>query len=463
MASSSEPVVQQVRIRLAAKDSRYALQESAPILVPTSFRRLALSSLVNNLLEHEQTVPFDFIIRGSYLRTTLDEFLAENGISSETVIDAEYAPAQKPPRYVTSFEHDDWVSAVDVLHTTQHGVNQPRILSASYDGRLRVWNTSSQVIGQSPGKDGGGSSSFLKDAKFVSAKQIVSVGFDRVMRLWKYDEGPDGFSASITPQLELYGHSASVDSVAVHKSTSRLLTASSDHSIGLWSTRKSEAPPAPEDSVSRTTRDSGKRRKLNPAVSVAQRGPLSILRQHTQQTSGAIFDSKDSTVAYSVSWDQTMRTWDLVTSAVVDTRATNQALLSVEQMPDLHLIATGTAGRDVKLIDPRASASSITAMTLRGHRNSVVCLARDPMSGHTLASGSHDGHCRVWDLRNTKQGKDGTTVQSLYTIPRQSFGPKPIPEVGSNAQVYGLCWDAELGLLSAGQDKSIQINRSEPP
>ena len=139
MASSSEPVVQQVRIRLAAKDSRYALQESAPILVPTSFRRLALSSLVNNLLEHEQTVPFDFIIRGSYLRTTLDEFLAENGISSETVIDAEYAPAQKPPRYVTSFEHDDWVSAVDVLHTTQHGVNQPRILSASYDGRLRVW------------------------------------------------------------------------------------------------------------------------------------------------------------------------------------------------------------------------------------------------------------------------------------------------------------------------------------
>ena len=297
----------------------------------------------------------------------------------------------------------------------------------------------------------------------MSAKQIVSVGFDRVMRLWKYDEGPDGFSASMTPQLELYGHSASVDSVAVHKSTSRLLTASSDHSIGLWSTRKSEAPPAPEDSVSRTTRDSGKRRKLNPAVSVVQRGPLSILRQHTQQTSGAIFDSKDSTVAYSVSWDQTMRTWDLVTSAVVDTRATNQALLSVEQMPDLHLIATGTAGRDVKLIDPRASASSITAMTLRGHRNSVVCLARDPMSGHTLASGSHDGHCRVWDLRNTKQGKDGTTVQSLYTIPRQSFGPKPIPEVGSNAQVYGLCWDAELGLLSAGQDKSIQINRSEPP
>ena len=463
MASSNEPASQQVRIRFATKDSRYALQESVPILVPTSFRRLALSSLINNLLEHEQTVPFDFIIRGSYLRTTLDDFLAENGISSETVIDAEYAPAQKPPRYISSFEHDDWVSAVDVLHPAQNAVNQPRVLSASYDGRLRVWNTSSQVIGQSPNEASGGSSSFLKDAKFVSAKQIVSVGFDRVMRLWKYDEAPDGLTASILPQLELYGHLASVDCVAVHKLSGRLLTASSDHSIGLWSTRKSEAPPAPEDLMARTTRDNGKRRKLNSAVSVAQRGPLSMLRQHTQQASAAIFDAKDSTVAYSVSLDQTMRTWDLVTSAVVDTRATNQALLSIEHMPDLHLIATGTAGRDVKLIDPRASASSVTAMTLKGHRNSVVCLARDPSSGHTLASGSHDGHCRVWDLRNTKQGKDGTTVQSLYTIPRESFGGKPIPDVGSNAQVYGLCWNAELGLLSAGQDKRIQINRSEPP
>ncbi|KAI9874977.1 MAG: ribosome biogenesis protein ytm1, partial [Watsoniomyces obsoletus] len=75
-----------------------------------------------------------------------------------------------------------------------------------------------------------------------------------------------------------------------------------------------------------------------------------MLRKHTQQVSGVIFDSKDSTVAYSTSWDQTMRTCDLVTSSVVDTRTTNQALFAVEQMPELQLVATGTAGRDIKLI-----------------------------------------------------------------------------------------------------------------
>ena len=453
----------QVRVRLSTTDPHYSLPDSATILVPTSFRRLALSSLVNNLLEHEKAVPFDFIIRGTYLRTTLDEFLTENGISSETVIEAEYTPAQKPPRYVASFEHDDWVSAVDVLPGAQSANGQPRILSSSYDGRLRVWNTSSQVLATSPAKDSGGHGSFVKDARFISPTLLASGGFDRVARLWKYEEEVDSLSATITPQLELYGHTSTIDSIAVHAPSHRFLTASADHSIGLWSTRKSDAPAAPEDLVPRTVRENAKRRKVNPAVSVSQRGPLSMLRQHTQQVSGVTFDSRDPTVAYSSSWDQTMRTWDLVTSSVVDTRTTNQALFAIEQMPELHLVATGSAGRDIKMIDPRASAAAVTVMSLKGHKNAVVTLARDPDNGHILASGSHDGTCRVWDLRNTKQGKDGVTVQSLYTLVRQSLKGQPAAEVGSGAQVYGVHWSADLGILSAGQDRCVQINNSGPP
>jgi ribosome biogenesis protein len=462
MSTNGDSSAPQVRIRLATNNPRYALADSAPILVPTSFRRLALSSLVNNLLGHDQAVPFDFIIRGTYLRTTLEEYLTEIGTSSETVIEAEYTPAQKPPRYVASFQHDDWVSAVDVLSGAQTSHGNPRILSASYDGHLRVWNTSSQVLATSPAKSAGGHSSFVKDAKFVSYTHLASAGFDRVLRVWKYDEEADALSATITPHLELYGHTSCIDSIATHAPTHRLLTASADHSIGLWSTRKSDAPAAPDDLVPKTVRENGKRRKLNPPVSVSQRGPLSMLRQHTQQVSGVIFDSKDSTVAYSTSWDQTMRTWDLVTSSVVDTRTTNQALFAVEQMPELHLVATGTAGRDIKLIDPRASAAAVTVMTLRGHKNSVVALARDPRNGHSLVSGSHDGTCRIWDLRNTKQGTDGITVQSLHTLVRESM-KGPTPEVASGAQVYGVYWSADLGILSAGQDKNIQINSSERP
>lgn len=439
----------QVRVRLATTNSHYALPENAPILVPTSFRRLALSSLVNNLLGNEQAVPFDFIIRGTYLRTSLEDFLTEHGISSETVVEAEYTPAQKPPKYVASFEHDDWVSAVDVLPGVQSVNGQPRVLSSSYDGRLRVWNTSSQVLATSPSKNAGGHSSFIRDTKFISPTLLASGGFDRVARLWEYKEEKDSSSATITPLLELYGHTSCIDAIAVHAHSHRFLTASADHSIGLWSTRKSDAPAAPEDLVPRTVRENGKRRKLNPAVSVSQRGPLSLLRQHTQQVSGVTFDSKDPTVAYSSSWDQTMRTWDLVTSSVVDTRNTNQALFAIEQMPELHLVATGSAGRDIKMVDPRASAAAVTVMSLKGHKNAVVTLARGP-DGHSLVSGSHDSTCRIWDLR---------TNQSLYTLGRESLKGQPAVEVGSGAQVYGVHW-GELGILSAGQDRCVKVFRA---
>jgi ribosome biogenesis protein len=463
MAASDSTASAQVRIRLSTNDGRYTLSDPAPILVPTAFRRMALSSLVNNLLDHEQSVPFDFIINGSYLRTTLDQFLSEQGISSETIIEAEYTPAQQIPKYIATFPHDDWVSAIDVLPAEKGRTNQTRILSASYDGLLRVWDGSSKVMATSTGKSEGGHSSFIKAAKFISSSQIVSTGFDRVVRLWKYEEAENGLSAAISPRLHLYGHTSSVDSVAVcdRKDGHRMLTGSADHNIGHWTTKISEAPAAPEDLVPKSIREGGKRRKLNPAISVAQRGPLSMLKGHTQQVSGVTFDVQNADVAYSTSWDQTMRTWHLPSASLVDCRSTNQALFSICQLPELNLLAAGTAGRDIKLIDPRASASAVTALILKGHKNAVVSLVGDPSNGHNLASGSHDGTCRIWDLRSTKQGQSGITGQSLYTIHRESLGGKAAPEVASGAQVFALCWDRDLGILSGGADKAIQINRSD--
>lgn len=448
----------QVRVKLTTRDTDLALEDTAPILVPTSFRRYALSTLVNGLLKTEKAVPLEFIINGTYLRTSLDEYLTNSGLSAETTLAVEYVRARIPPQYVASFEHDDWVSDVDVLPG-----ESPRILSASYDGLLRVWNSSSQILATSPGTPQGGHCSFIKSAKFVSPNQVVSGGFDRSLRLWKYSEEQDGFSASLIPQMELYGHKSSVDSVCPHDASARILSASSDNSIGLWSTRKSDAPSAPEGVVPRARNKDGKRRKLNSDVSLPQRGPLALMQQHTGPVSGAMFDLNDPTVGYSTSWDQTVRTWDLVTAALVDTRTTSSALFCIEHMPSLHLIAAGSVSRVIKLVDPRASAATVTAMTLKGHKNSVVSLARDPRSDYTMVSGSHDGTCRVWDVRGTKQEKDGAVVQSLYTLPRASLNGGPVPAVGDGVKVFGVCWHSDVGILSAGEDKMVQINRNDGP
>lgn len=454
--ASGESPGTQVRVRLTTRDADLALEETAPILIPTSFRRYTLSTLVNSLLKVEKAVPFEFLINGTYLRTTLDEYLANNGISTETTLTLEYVRARIPPQYVASFEHDDWVSDVDVFSGAS-----PRILSASYDGLLRVWNTSSQVLATSPIALKGGHGSFIKSAKFVSANQLVSGGFDRTLRLWKYTEAQDGFSATLTPQLELYGHKASVDCVCAHSASGRILSASADHTVGLWSSRKGDAPSAPEALVPRSKTMDGKRRKLNPEVTVSQRGPLSLMQHHTGQVSGVVFDNNDPTVGYSTSWDQTVRTWDLVTTSLVDTRTTSSALFCIEHMPSLQLIAAGSVSRVIKMVDTRASAASVTAMTLKGHKNAVVSLARDPSNDYTIVSGSHDGTCKVWDVRSTRQEKEGAVGSSLYTLPRASTQGGSNSALGDGAKVFAVCWDKDVGIVSAGEDKTVQINRGD--
>jgi WD40 repeat protein len=422
-----------------------------------ALRRYALSTLVNTLLATETPIPLEFLINGSYLRTSIDEYLASNGISAESTLTVEYVRALIPPLFVASFEHDDWVSSVDVTLIS----GDSRILCGSYDGNFRVWNSSSQILATSPNESAAGHTQSVKSVKFVSPSQIASSGIDRTVRLWKYSEDPNTLSASINPQLELYGHKGTVESISIHHPSHRIISASADSSVGLWSTLKSEAPPAPASLLPTASAPSAKRRKLNPAISVPQRGPLTLLKQHSGPVSDCAFDTNDSTIGYSTSWDHSLRTWDLVTSASVDTRTTSHALLSMAQLPALGLIAAGSSARHVTLIDPRASATTVSAMTLRGHANAVVALARDPESDWGLVSGSHDGTCRVWDVRSTRKGKDGVVGDSVYMIQRESANGKGRIAGGEGVKVFGVCWDSRLGIVSASEDKRVQINRGE--
>jgi WD40 repeat protein len=185
---------------------------------------------------------------------------------------------------------------------------------------------------------------------------------------------------------------------------------------------------------------------------------------HTDVASAAVFKLQDATVAYSSSWDHTVRTWDLTMSKQVDSKSTMHPLLCLTEMRGVSLLAAGSSARHITLIDPRASASKISAMTLRGHINAVVSLAQDPASDYSLVSGSHDGSCRVWDIRSVRPSSDGQQEgqigESLYVFYRESIGEgKKAPEGGRGVKVFDVRWDKDLGIVSASEDKSVQINR----
>jgi len=427
------------------------------------------------MLGTARAIPFDFLINGTILRSTLEDYLRENNLSFEANVTLQYIRSLIPPIYEASFEHDDWVSAVDVLSASSPAgrwsgdsfrQGQDRILSASYDGLLRIWNGSGHVLAASPSAAGGGHTASIKSAKFLSSTQLASAGMDRTVRVWKYSEADDGFSGDLKPTLELYGHKGSIDSLEVDGGARRILTASADGSVGLWTTSKTSAPAAPESLLPGA--QPSKRRKLaGPSVSAPRRGPLSLLPVHRSPAAAAVFDPRDRTVAYSAGHDHTLRTLDLTTGAVVATIAASHPLLSLCALPGpaaAPLLAAGTAARNVVLVDPRVSAATTSVLALRGHVNKVVALAPSPDGPHALVSGSHDGTCRLWDLRLVRHRPDdvatGPVGDAVYVVERESrAGKKGRPLAGEGCKVFGVVWDRTWGIVSAGEDKRVQVNR----
>jgi hypothetical protein len=73
MASSSAAVVFTTK-------TPYVLP-SQKFMIPHDWKRYQLSQLINKALSLAQPIPFDFLVRGAILRTTLGECRAENGIT----------------------------------------------------------------------------------------------------------------------------------------------------------------------------------------------------------------------------------------------------------------------------------------------------------------------------------------------------------------------------------------------
>ncbi|KAI5865526.1 ribosome biogenesis protein YTM1 [Durotheca rogersii] len=506
-SSASRPAApepQQIRVNFTTSSPDLQLPEGrTQLLVPADIKRYGLSRVLNSesMLNTPAPIPFDFLVDGSFLRTSLAEYLRASGLSAETAVTLQYVRSLIPPVYEASFEHDDWVSDVDLLSETSRAglwstaagvAAQDRILSASYDGLLRIWNGSGDVLATSPPSALGGHSASPKAAKFLSASQIASAGLDRTVRIWKYAESDDRLSGTLKPALELHGHRAAVEALDVHGPTGRVLSAGSDGTVGLWTTSKTAAPPAPASALPPApasalppapasalppgAASSSKRRKIAAASAAPQRGPLSLLQPHASAASAVQFDPSDPTVGYSASRDRTLRTIDLTTARVEGTIATSHPLLALCAFrggggggnAGSTLLAAGTAARQVAIADPRVSAAAPVVMTLRGHRNLVSCLAAAPGgAGHALVSGSHDGTCRVWDLRSARSptaavsGAEGVTGESAYVVERESQkgAPRRSDVPGRGAKVFGVAWDRRWGIVSAGEDRQVQINR----
>lgn len=348
-----------------------------------------------------------------------------------------------PPTQAASIPHDDWVSDVSC-------VVPGKFLTASYDGLVRVFDSSQQLEQTIQGHTGPITAICLlrqKEQIESGSWLLSSSSQDGTARLSTID-----FDAKTSKTLaSLHLHSSPVSSIAASSDQTKLITADWDALLGVWDTRIPEDDEVPLEMAEHGER-SKKRRRTNGSGDVPKRkAPLAVLKSHTNRITEALFSSINESIAYSCSLDSTIRSWDVEAGVCVETLPfSNAPFLSLAHLASPNLLASSSTDRVVRVIDTRIFNSRTSSLTISAsnlpHTATPTALAASPVNGHHLASGAYDGVVRIWDVRSVK-----TPISSF----RVGQGVEPAKR--GDAKVLGLDWTK--GVLAVGGEAGLDIWR----
>ncbi|KAK2466569.1 hypothetical protein APHAL10511_001431 [Amanita phalloides] len=483
MATPSQPVA-------FTTQTAYPLP-TQKFLIPTTWKRFQLSKLVNKALSLPHVVPFDFLIRGEILRTSLGEWCAEHGVGEEETLEIEYIESVLPPQRLSDFPHDDWVSSVS-CQLRDH------FLTGSYDGVIRTFNYSRALVSSVklhnapitslailPPPSDADSSTNTFDQTIATASHDLTALLTRLT----FDPQPQPDPASeelqkakstiVTPLAALHLHTAPLSSIAANQQGTHLLTASWDGLIALWDTRIPNEHEATDVRSSTSGERSKKKRKLvdleeerneeemdgivqngTSAVDtskVKRKAPLTVMKSHTARVSRAVFGTENRGLpgkAYSCGFDSTVRIWDVESGLCEHTITASEKPFTSLALPGANLALAISTDRTMMLYDLRipTSAMPVTLPTSFMHPTTPSCIALPTYPGSSTSSnmanqvvtGAYDGIVRVWDLRSTK-----SAVASF-----DGFGSDKDKD---SKKILGVDWNTERGVVGVGGEAGFTV------
>ncbi|KAJ7046513.1 WD40-repeat-containing domain protein [Mycena alexandri] len=398
-------------------------------MIPATWSRYQLSQLVNKALTLAKPIPFDFLLRGDLLKTSLADWCTQNAVGEEETLEIEYIESVLPPQKMSDLPHDDWVSAVSCQL-------EQRFLTASYDGQLRAFDYSQHQTWSSAIHSAPITSFCIVPSTSADSHLIATASHDLTAQLTEITLAT---AQKTKPLASLHLHTAPLSSVAANSSGSQILTASWDGLVGLWDTVVPETDEVPEPAAG----DRKKRRKIEENKP-KRKAPLMVLKSHTARVSGAVFN--DEKTAYSCSFDSTIRSWDLEHGVCANTiTSSERPFLSLSLAPSsapFTVLATST-DRTISQYDFR-DPHPLASLTLT-HPATPSCIVRSPRHPHQILSGAYDGAARIWDLRSVK----GATPVASF---KPWDGDKKILGVDWKiGGVVGVAGEGGLGVWKVGE------------
>ncbi|KAF8630548.1 hypothetical protein AX15_002850 [Amanita polypyramis BW_CC] len=455
-------------------------------LIPTTWRRYQLSQLVNKALSLSRAVPFDFLVRGEILRTSLGEWCAEHGVGEEETLEIEYIESVLPPQKLTDFPHDDWVSSVSCQM-------DGHFLTGSYDGVVRAFNysrtlvasarlhnapiTSLAIVPQPVDADcPEGITQLVATASHDLTALLTRLSFDSEPQSDVSDDQTNiKASTSATPLAALHLHTAPLSSIAANKQGTHLLTGSWDSVIGVWDT----SIPSEHESADVRSSAAGERTKKRRKIAedegegmdgvvqngigvldtkdIKRKAPLMVMKSHTARVSRAVFGTKDHGVegkAYSCGFDSTVRIWDVETGLCEHTVTASEKPFISLALPGAQLALAISTDRTMILYDLRLQNSAVPAAapTSFMHPATPSCISlptypgssSSPSTVNQVVTGAYDGIVRVWDMRSTKSA---VASFDAFGSGRDKDGKK----------ILGVDWNAEKGVVGVGGEAGFVV------
>jgi len=445
MASSENGATTEVRVCFVTKDATIRVTET-PFAVPVNLTRYGLSQVINHLLQSgDGPIPFDFLVAnprdraapGELLRTPLSKHMRRIGVSAESTLTLEYLPAVKEPDEGDSIDMPDWVSALaspsasssasggggggassSIFTATAAGAPPAVFVSGCYDGNVRLHDGATGAVlaagGEALASPGG-----LGEIKAVAAAALADGalllaggGLSQRVGLWRAARTAVAGSSSWTmsPLAVGAGHSEAVSCVDIQPDTKLVLSGSWDGNLMLWDgAAAADGSAAAEDGAdAKRRRTSASSSSSSSSDGIAMLRPLQILAEHAQRVT-ALRWLGTSHVA-SGSHDHSVRLWDVGQGGGVCTRVLhgNKVVTSLAAprregggAEAATTLATGHPDHVVRLWDARAAASSVVSAKLSSHAAAVSSVSWVPGSEFLLASASHDGNVKLWDVRGT--------------------------------------------------------------